>query len=118
MQAEILTSPDFDLDTDGYAPTVMMQSLCEAPAIRKNQRFPERIIAAVHQACDVGDLGTAGRLLSVLDTILEKKNWSGVGPARQRLMKAIISAHERLWHLRHPSEGVGYPLNRMLDLAR
>ena len=112
MQAEILTSLGFDLGAAGCAPTVMMHPLSEAPAIRKNRRLPERIIAAVHQTCDVGDLGIASQLLAVLDVIVEKKNCGGVGSEHQRLMKAIVSAHERLWHLRHPSEVGEHPLNR------
>ena len=114
MQAEILTSPSFELDVIGYVSPLSEPS--DRP-IRKGRQLPERILVAVHQACDVGDLSIASQLLSILDTVVKKQDRGPVGPTRQRLMKAVVSAHERLWHLRHTSEAVGQTFSRGLDLA-
>jgi hypothetical protein len=119
MQAEILTSPGFDLDMAGHVPPAVIHCSPDAPdtPIRKNRQLPDRILVAVHQTCDVGDLGIAAQLLSVLDIVVEKRSKGRVDPARQRLMKAIVSAHERLWHLRHSREAVGHTFGGGSDLA-
>ena len=66
---------------------------------RQQRQLPERILAAVHQACDIGELETAARLLSVLDTMLAQTAGSSATPQR-RVVTGMVAAYERLWHLR------------------
>ena len=73
------------------------------PTMALPRQLPERILVAVHQACDIGELGTADRLLSVLDAMLAQV----AGPpsaAQRRVVEGLVAAYERLWHLRR---GVG-----------
>ena len=65
---------------------------------RQQRRLPERILVAAHQACDIGELDVAERLLSVLDGVLAP---GGASPtAHRRVIEGMVAAYERLWHLR------------------
>ncbi len=66
---------------------------------RQQRRLPERILAAAHQACDIGELDAADRLLSILDAMLAPGG--GAAPAAQRrVIEGMVAAYQRLWHLR------------------
>ncbi len=66
---------------------------------RQQRRLPERILVAAHQACDIGELDVAERLLSVLDGVLAPRG--GDSPtAHRRIVEGMVAAYERLWHLR------------------
>ena len=70
---------------------------------RQQRRLPERILVAAHQACDIGELETADRLLSILDVVLSQG--SGVpAAAHRRVIEGMVAAYERLWHLRRGIE--------------
>ena len=70
-----------------------------AAAPRKHRQLPERILVAAHQACDIGALAAADRLLSVLDAMLAEDG--GAAPAvHRRVVEGMVAAYERLWHLR------------------
>ncbi len=66
---------------------------------RQQRRLPERILVAAHQACDIGELDVADRLLSVLDGMLAQGGGTSPGPHR-RVVEGMVAAYERLWHLR------------------
>ena len=70
---------------------------------RQQRQLPERILAAAHQACDIGELETAARLLSVLDMMLVQAAGPPATPQR-RVVTGMVAAYERLWHLRR---GIG-----------
>ena len=70
---------------------------------RQQKQLPERILVAAHQACDIGEFGTADRLLSVLDAMLAQINGSP-SAAQRRVIEGMVAAYERLWHLRR---GIG-----------
>lgn len=67
---------------------------------RQGNRLPERILAAAHKACDLGDLDVAAQLLSVLETVVPKRGGVRPDPAQRRVMEGLIATHHRLWHLR------------------
>lgn len=62
----------------------------------------ERLLSDFHQACDVEDLDVAEALLGVLEMMLARPPRPEDGGRRRRLER-LVAAHERLWHLRHPS---------------
>ena len=64
------------------------------------RRLPDRILVAAHEACDLGDLEIAARLLSTLETFIRfYGDWSDT--ERRCAMKSMIAAHYRLWQLQH-----------------
>ena len=75
-----------------------------AAAPRSGRRLADRVLIAVHAACDQGELAVAEQLLRVLETFLTRPPQAAEGN-RRRLMEAVVAAHERLWHLRHPDVG-------------
>jgi hypothetical protein len=70
-------------------------------ARRYTRRLSDKILIAFHQACDQRDLEVAERLLQVLEMMLARRPLTPAGNKR-RNMDALVMAHERLWHLRHP----------------
>ena len=66
---------------------------------RQQRRLPERILVAAHQACDIGELDVAERLLSVLDGVLAPRGGAS-STAQRRIVEGMVAAYERLWHLR------------------
>ena len=66
--------------------------------IRRSRRLQDTILAAVHRACDEGQLDLAAKLLHVGEESM------AVEPdlrRRRQDLWGLIAAHERLWHLRH-----------------
>ena len=80
------------------------ESADTAAAPRSGRRLADRILTAVHTACDQGELEVAEQLLRVMDTLVAQRTHAADGN-RRRLMEAVVAAHERLWHLRHPDAG-------------
>ena len=80
------------------------ESADTAAAPRSGRRLADRILTAVHTACDQGDLEVADQLLRVMDTLVTRRGQTA-DVYRRRLMEAVVAAHERLWHLRHPDAG-------------
>jgi hypothetical protein len=68
---------------------------------RGGKRLADKILSAFHVACDESELEIAGRLLQILEQILTRK-LAPPDPGRRRGLEALVAAHERLWHLRHP----------------
>ncbi len=68
-------------------------------APRQNRKLPERILVAVHQACDLGDLDVAAQLLLTLESVIIQKGLK-THPQHRRTMESMIAAHHRLWQLR------------------
>ncbi len=75
-----------------------------AVAPRSRRRLADRILTAVHAACDQGELDLADQLLRVLETLVVRRPQSPDGN-RRRVLEALVAAHERLWQLRHPEAG-------------
>jgi hypothetical protein len=69
--------------------------------MRSGRRLADRILAAVHQACDDAEFEVAEQLLRVLEIMLNARA-STADAARRRSIDALVAAHERLWHLRNP----------------
>lgn len=79
----------------------------DAPVSRQQRQLPERILVAVHQACDLLDLDVAGSLLQVLEVVLMQPQ-PGLKQvpkgSSKRVIEGMIAAHARLWHLRHAND--------------
>ncbi len=75
-----------------------------AAAPRSGRRLADRILTAVHTACDQGELDVAEQLLRVMHPLVTQSTPSADGN-RRRLMEAVVAAHERLWNLRHRDAG-------------
>lgn len=71
-------------------------------APRYSRRLSDKILLAFHHACDQGDLEVAEQLLHVLEMMLIRRPLTPEG-GRRRNMESLVAAHERLWHLRHPT---------------
>ena len=71
-------------------------------APRQGRRLSDKILAAFHHACDVNDFEVAEALLRTLELMLTRRP-ATADLGRRRSMESLVAAHERLWHLRHPS---------------
>ncbi|APH54145.1 Hypothetical protein GbCGDNIH9_5106 [Granulibacter bethesdensis] len=85
----------------------MSEFLSSSPQIevpggpRFSRRLADKILSAFHQACDQNELDVADRLLKVLEMMMSRRA-SRMDVTRRRSIEALVAAHERLWHLRHP----------------
>lgn len=77
--------------------------LLKQPTLHQS-RLADRLVLIVHSACDDSDLEIAHDLLMILDTLMKKNSLSDRD--RRRIAVSMITAHERLWLLRH-SKTVG-----------
>ena len=68
---------------------------------RYTRRVSDKIFVAFHQACDERDFEVAERLLQTFEMMLARRPLTPDGN-RRRDLDALVAAHERLWHLRHP----------------
>lgn len=73
-------------------------------ALRSGRRLTDRILTAVHAACDHGELDVAVELLRIVEALATRRSQEPES-SRRRLMEAVVAAHARLWHLRHPRRG-------------
>lgn len=69
---------------------------------RHGRRLSDKIIVAFHHACDVSDFEVADALLRTLELMLTRRP-TPADLGRRRSMESLVAAHERLWHLRHPT---------------
>lgn len=72
-------------------------------APRSGRRLTDKILVAVHHACDQGELEAAAQLLSIAEGLIVR------GPAppdgsRRRSLEGLVAGFERLWFLRHPAQ--------------
>ena len=70
---------------------------------RQSRRLPDKILVAFHSACDQADYEVAEALLQTLELMLTRRPLPP-GNLRRRNMESLVAAHERLWHLRQPSD--------------
>jgi len=77
----------------------------DSSAVRPGgRRLADRLLVAFHAACDQGELEAAAQLLQVLEALLRRRG-AVTDAQRRRSLEALVAAHERLWHLRHPRGG-------------
>jgi hypothetical protein len=69
---------------------------------RYSRRLSDKILIAFHHACDQADFEVAEQLLGVLEMMLTRRPLTPDN-TRRRNMESLVAAHERLWHLRHPT---------------
>ena len=69
---------------------------------RYSRRLSDKILIAFHHACDQGDFEIAQELLHILEAMLKRRPLTP-DLNRRRSMDNLVAAHERLWHLRHPT---------------
>ena len=82
--------------------------------LRQNRKLPDRILIAAHQACDLGNLDVAARLLSTLERVIIHKRRKA-DPQQRRAMESMIAAYYRLWQLRLDGPVSQEPLGHMLS---
>lgn len=70
--------------------------------VRYGRRLADKLLIAFHHACDEGEYTLAEHLLKVLEKVVLRN--PPEPERRQRVLEPLISAHMRLWHLRHPIE--------------
>ncbi len=81
------------------------QDETEATAARPGgRRLADRLLAAIHAACDQGELDAARALLTVLEDLLGRLP-AKPDPQRRRHQEGLVAAHERLWDLRRRDAG-------------
>jgi len=66
-----------------------------------SRRLSDKILIAFDHACNQADYEVAKQLLLVLEKMLARRPSSSDG-SRRRHMQSLVTAHERLWCLRHP----------------
>ncbi|MCQ8239817.1 hypothetical protein [Rhizosaccharibacter radicis] len=66
---------------------------------RQRRRLPERILVAVHQACDLRDFVVAHGLLDVAEGLLARPPLPGMEAIHRRNLDGFLAAHQRLWQL-------------------
>jgi hypothetical protein len=95
---------DYDLASFGEDPVPASASPSRdtpAPLARPQRRLPERILTAIHQACDLGDLLVASRLLETLEIVMARTGGQLDGTAaHRRNVEGMVAAYHRLWHLK------------------
>lgn len=69
---------------------------------RHTRRLSDKVLVAFHHACDTSDLEIAEHLLNILEIMLTRRPTHADGN-RRRSIEGLVAAHERLWHLRHPT---------------
>ena len=69
---------------------------------RHTRKLFDKVLVAFHHACDVGDLDVAERLLPVMEMMTTRRQTTE-DITRRRSIEGLVAAHERLWHLRHPT---------------
>jgi len=69
---------------------------------RHSRRLSDKVLVAFHHACDTSDLESATHLLNIIETILTRRP-AKADSNRRRNIEGLVAAHERLWHLRHPT---------------
>lgn len=65
-----------------------------------SRRLIDKVLLAVHHACDQGKLDVARSLLGVAEVVV-KENAGQV--ERRKSQDALVAAHERLWELQRPN---------------
>jgi len=91
-----VSQSDEDVSRDGR------ESASTGTAPRYSRRLSDKILIAFHHACDQGDFEIAEQLLHVLEMMFTRRPLTPDG-TRRRNMESLVAAHERLWHLRHPT---------------
>lgn len=91
MEAEIKPQPE--ATEEAYAAPEFVS--------RHSRRLSDKVLAAFHHACDQADLEVAEHLLQLLELMTTRRPRPEDG-TRRRNIQGLVSAHERLWHLRHP----------------
>ncbi len=74
-------------------------SLHSLEPARQSRRLPDRLLVAIHQACDLGALDIAAALLEVMNDVVRELG-PGSPSAGRRAVEGMVAAHHRLWHLR------------------
>jgi hypothetical protein len=97
-----------DLDSDSE-PEPLVSELMIRPEVAPQEQcadrcLSEKIIAAFHHACDLGDYEIARRLLSTLE-LLVTRHIPEAGAEPSRGLESLVAAHGVLWHLRHADPG-------------
>ena len=72
-----------------------------ATAPRYTRRLSDKILVAIHTACDRGELEIGWELLQVLEGMVTRRS-ADSGDRRRQNLDGLVMAHERLWALRHP----------------
>jgi hypothetical protein len=75
-------------------------------ATRYTRRLSDKVMIAFDHACDQSDLEVAEQLLRILEMILTRRPSTPDGN-RRRNIESLVTAHERLWALRHPHKEQG-----------
>ena len=88
--------------TEPTTPAEGQETLAPVLVPRQSRRLSDKLLIAFHQACDVEDLDVADQLLRLLELMTTRRPRPEDGN-RRRNIEGLVAAHERLWHLRHPS---------------
>ena len=80
--------------------SVARESVGTAP--RHGRRLSDKILVAFHHACDISDYEVAEALLRTLELMMTRRP-TPADLGRRRSMESLVAAHERLWHLKHPT---------------
>jgi len=82
-----------------------MYKSSDCPAVAAQPRYcrslSDRILAAVHQACDQNDVEIAKALLRTLEPA-GRYAVEHAGDDRRRNQRGLVAAYERCWLLRNP----------------
>ncbi len=62
------------------------------------RRLSDKILIAIHAACDQRELDVAAQLLKVLEMMFERQRGPG---DRRRNTESLVAAHIRIWQLRY-----------------
>ena len=96
---------DFGQDQSDLAVMDRQSEAVPASPPRHSRRLSDKILVAFHHACDLMDLEVAEQLLMIVEQMTTRHPRPEDGN-RRRNIQGLVSAHERLWHLRHPSQDI------------
>ena len=73
------------------------------PIGRYTRRLSDKVLIALHHACDQHDFEVAEELLHVLEMMLKRRPLT-LDNRRSRDQDTLVAAYERLWQLQHPDD--------------
>jgi len=73
------------------------------PIGRYTRRLSDKVLIALHHACDQHDFEVAEQLQHVLEMMLKRRPLT-LDNRRTRDQDTLVAAYERLWQLQHPDD--------------
>jgi hypothetical protein len=75
-----------------------------AMAQQYTKRLSDKVLIALHQACDERDIEVARAVLDLLEVMARRSPSLPDCRETRHVKECLVAAHERLWHIQHPDD--------------